>query len=278
MIEILMATYNSSLYLDAQMQSLFQQTYPYFTVTVRDNGSTDGTMELLKQWQARYPGRIQVHVTSKHGDALSNFSALLSLSQADTLAFCDSDDVWLPTKLEISMQRLEQMQQRHGKQAPCLVYTDLIPTDATLKPLSSSFWKESGFPPQVPSFSQQLMRNRLTGCTLLCNRALAELGGPIPQEALMHDAWLGLVAVAFGHVECIQTPTVLYRQHASNQLGSSSCNPLRLMRQGKLSLVWKRRLQPHGRFTQGEVFLERYGEKLVDGEKDRGKRYRGSVS
>lgn len=268
MIEILMATYNSARYLDAQINSLFQQTYPHFVLTIRDNRSTDATIDIIKQWQVRYPHRIQLHVAAEHGDALSNFSALLSLSQRDYLAFSDSDDVWVPDKLAISMHCLKQLEQQHGKQASCLVYTDLTPTDAELRPLSPSFWKESGFPPIIPTFSQALMRNRLTGCTILCNRALADLADPIPQEAIMHDAWLGLVATAFGHLMCINTPAVLYRQHASNQLGSLSCNPLRLMHQGKLPLLWRRRRQPHGRFIQAETFLERYAPKLSCKEKE----------
>lgn len=262
MIEILMATFNSSRYLDAQVDSLFQQTYPHFTLTIRDNCSTDSTMDLALQWHARYPDRIRLYSAQEHGDALSNFSALLTLSRSDYLAFCDSDDIWLPHKLEQSMQQLRHLETRYGKEAPCLVYTDLTPTDAQLRPLCASFWKDSGFPTRVPTFSEQLMRNRLTGCTLLCNRALARLADPIPKEALMHDAWLGLVATAFGSVNLVEAPTVLYRQHPSNQLGHVPCNPLQLMRSGKFSGIWKRRLRPHGRFAQARQFLQRYEKDL----------------
>lgn len=262
MIEILMATFNSSRYLDAQLDSLFQQTYPHFTLTIRDNRSTDHTRAMLAKWHARYPGRIRLYCADEHGDALSNFSTLLTLSQGNYLAFSDSDDIWLPHKLEQSMQQLQVLETHHGQKTPCLIYTDLIPTDATLRPLCASFWKDSGLPAQVPKFSEQLMRNRLTGCTLLFNRALATLADPIPKEALMHDAWLGAVATAFGAIDLVQSPTVLYRQHASNQLGHVPINPLQLIRSGKFAAIWQRRLKTHGRFKQAEQFLHRYEKEL----------------
>lgn len=268
MIEILMATFNSEAFLDAQIRSLFEQSYPHFTLTVRDNRSTDSTLDRLKKWQELYPNRIQLHTAPQHGDALSNFSALLQLSKAEYLAFCDSDDVWLPHKLAKSVEKLKQLETRYGKQTPCLVYTDLIPTDAGLHPLASSFWKESGFPARVPTFSSQLMRNRLTGCTLLFNRALALSSQPIPKEALMHDAWLGLVATAFGQVALLNEPTLLYRQHAANQLGSVPCSPLKLLFLKKIPLIWKRRFNTRTRFMQGKHFLQRYEKKLSPYQRD----------
>lgn len=263
-VEVLMAAYNSSKYLDEQLQSLFAQTYTDFTLTVRDNASTDTTLQILEKWQQRYPNRIRLHKAKQHTDALGNFSAVSALSQGDYCAFSDSDDVWLPNKLALSMQQLKQLEARHGKDTPSLIYTDLIPTDEHLKPLAASFWKESGFAPTPPHFTNQLMRNRITGCTLVCNRALINLAGPIPQEAIMHDAWLGLVATAFGRVASLQESTLLYRQHANNELGIVPASPLKLLSYGKLLAVLRRSRQPHKRFSQARVFLQRYRDLLSE--------------
>lgn len=268
MIEILMATYNSEAFLDAQIQSLFQQSYPHFTLTVRDNRSTDSTIAILKAWQNRYPDRIQVHIAPEHGDALSNFSALLDLSTQEYIAFCDSDDVWLPHKLAKSIEQLQQLENRYGKKTPCLVYTDLLPTNTELQPIASSLLKESSFLADVPTFAMQLMRNRLTGCTLLFNRALTLLAQPIPQDALMHDAWLGLVASAFGQITLLNEPTLLYRQHGANQLGHIPSNPLKLFLHKKIPLIWKRRLSIRTRFTQAKQFLQRYENMLSLSQRD----------
>ena len=70
------------------------------------------------------------------------------------------------------------------------------------------------------AFNRPLMQNLIAGNAMLFNAALCEKAGEIPSDALMHDSWLALVAVAFGHIAFVNEPLYYYRQHGGNVLGT----------------------------------------------------------
>jgi hypothetical protein len=163
-----------------------------------------------------------MHVLSAQpqGGAMRNFGRLIQESSADYIAFCDQDDVWDPAKLSITMARLLEEEKRVGADTPVLVYTDLRLIDSADELLSPSLWRKARVRPQRATFSNMLAQNLVTGCSMLANRALLNLGCPIPEQAIMHDYWFALVASAFGVAVPVSQPTVSYRQHATNTIGA----------------------------------------------------------
>jgi hypothetical protein len=121
----------------------------------------------------------------------------------------------------LTLAAMRDLEQRHGTAAPLLVDTDLEVVDEHLRVLADSFWRFSRIHPErITRLSRLLMQNFVTGCTMMVNRPLLTLALPIPVGAVMHDWWLALVAIRFGHARPIPKATVLYRQHGRNEVGA----------------------------------------------------------
>ncbi len=91
-VEVLLSTYDGERWLADQLDSVLGQTHSDLVVRVRDDGSTDGTRELLAAYAARDP-----RLTWREGrnvGAVRSFLQLLSTATGDVVAFCDQDDVW----------------------------------------------------------------------------------------------------------------------------------------------------------------------------------------
>jgi glycosyltransferase involved in cell wall biosynthesis len=222
-IDILLATYDGAAYLPEQLDSLFAQTYQNWRIVARDDGSTDGTREILARYSAAHPGRmVIVAQDGRRLGASGSFAALLGLSEAPYVMFCDQDDVWLPDKVALTLAAMRDLERARGELTPLLVNTDLKVVDQRLAVLDESFWRFQRIHPQrLTRLSRVLMQNFATGCTVMINRPLMTLAGPVPAEAIMHDWWLALVATAFGKASPIRRATVLYRQHERNDIGAS---------------------------------------------------------
>lgn len=261
-IDILLATYQGSLYLSDQINSFLSQTHPHFHLWVRDDGSSDETRSLLEGFSQKHTDKITLLPTGPRLGIRGNFSELMKASKASYAMFSDQDDVWLSHKLEISLKSLKELEKVYGKNTPLLVHTDLKVVRSDLSPLAESFWSYSKLEPDKDQLNRLLIQNVVTGCTMLMNRPLLELAQPIPDEAIMHDWWIALVAAAFGQVSYVTTPTILYRQHGNNDTGAKKCSLKeywRLRQAGKL-------VDHHPRtIKQAQQFLNRYGS-LLDSE------------
>lgn len=220
MVEILLATYNGEKYLNEQLESLKRQTYENWRIIARDDGSTDGTLKILQDFKKNNPGRIEIHVNEgvQHGP-MNNFCKLMALSTANYVAFCDQDDVWIPTKLEKTLNRMKQIECSFGV-LPILVHTDLMIVDRNLNIMFRSMIRTQKLNySSTKTIKQLIVQNCVTGCTMMANRSLIQICGTIPKGAIMHDWWLAIVACAFGKLEFLDESTVYYRQHGSNAVG-----------------------------------------------------------
>lgn len=221
-IEVLLATYNGARFLQQQIDSVLAQSYPDVCITARDDNSTDRTSDLLDQAIAANPDRIRrLPMDGATGSAKSNFLRLMTASSAPYVALCDQDDVWLPQKLEQSMDAMLALERQHGPLIPLLVFTDLTIVDRDLQVVHPSFWEHQHIQAErISSLPNLLAQNVVTGCTALLNRALVERCLQMPSSVFMHDGWIALNACIFGKATALHTPTVLYRQHDSNVVGA----------------------------------------------------------
>jgi len=221
---ILCATYNGMPYVREQIASIQAQTHRHWQLLIRDDGSTDGTLDALVNL-ARSDRRIQI-VDDGLGNqgAAQNFARLLEQPEAAAarrLMFADQDDVWHEDKIAQSLDALEAAEAALGPDVPILVHTDLEVVDADLRPLHGSFMQFQHLQPHVRlPLKTLLMQNLVTGCTVMFNQALRRIAVPIPGEAVLHDWWLALCAAATGQIEFVARPTIRYRQHASNAVGA----------------------------------------------------------
>lgn len=261
---ILMATYNGAGFIEAQLASLRAQTYADWRLWVRDDGSTDGTVEALQRCAAQ-DGRVcLLEPDGIRKGASGSFSSLLErfASEAGYLMFCDQDDVWLPNKIEITLARMQAMEARFGMETPLLVHTDLSVTDRDLNVLASSFWRYQGLNPEVKGLGRLLVQNNVTGCATMVNRALAVLACPVPSGAIMHDWWLAVVAAGLGKIGCVPQPTMLYRQHGANDTGAKRYG-LAYMARKMLAGLGEMKASLLETQSQACLFLECYASRLA---------------
>ena len=117
------------------------------------------------------------------------------------------------------------------------------------------------------SLPQLLVQNNVTGCTVMINRALKEKCGKIPDDCIMHDWWLGLVATVFGEVAYTSEPTICYRQHSGNQVGAKAAYGLAFIKR-KLQTLSEVRKNYNATYNQAKAFLDCYKDELSSHDKN----------
>lgn len=213
-VQVLLSSYNGEKYLAAQLESILAQDYEEISILIRDDGSTDHTLDIIQYYASKY-ANIAYYVGENLGVQQSFFQLMQHADKmADYYAFSDQDDVWLPEKIRQAVQLLEKQDQS----LPLLYASKTTLVDAELKEISIRK-KEVKIGPE---FGNALVENVCTGCTEVFNRRLLELvTKQTPTYAIMHDWWLYLCATAFGQVYYDVNSYILYRQHGNNQVGSS---------------------------------------------------------
>ncbi len=186
-------------------------------------------------------------------------------SSAPFVCFSDQDDLWLPDKVSVTYGAMQQLTLKWGMDVPLLVFTDLRVVDEELRTLQHSFWAyEKLRAHRVERLGALLAQNVVTGCTCMLNRQLVELALSMPEEAVMHDHWVALLASGTGKAAAIETQTVLYRQHCNNVIGSEQWTgtlsefATRVRKSDVRRMEWKKCQR------QAAAFLRMHGSLLSD--------------
>lgn len=259
-VEVLLATHDGERWLAEQVESIRHQTYPDWRLVIRDDASSDGTLELARRLAAR-DDRITVTARpTPSGSAARSFLELVAGSRGRYVMLADQDDVWLADKIEVTLARMRELESGAGD-PPALVHTDLSVVDADLRMIEPSMVRSQMLDGAETRLAALVTQNPVTGCTVMLNRALADLITPPFDGVAMHDWWLVVAAAAFGGVGYVDRPTVLYRQHGANAVGARSARTLRY----KLGRALDRNgveASLRASYAQAEAFRSRYGELL----------------
>lgn len=229
-IAVLLSTYNGEKYLAEQLDSILQQSYSNYVIVVRDDGSKDDTVSLLRKYNADYPGHFHlIDRDSENKGASASFAYLIEyvLANKSTLGlksaymmFCDQDDIWLAVKIEKQVSTMLDAEEGAGSTIPVLVHSDLEVVSEKNTQIAESLIRYQGLKIERNRFPNLVICNLVTGCTALINEALAEQAVPVSSQAIMHDWWLAMVATAFGKLIFLDATLVRYRQHGSNTIGA----------------------------------------------------------
>ncbi|NLD50180.1 MAG: glycosyltransferase family 2 protein [Clostridiaceae bacterium] len=271
-IDILMATYNGEKYIEQQISSIINQTYKNWRLIIRDDGSKDNTVDVVKKLMSYYPEKILLISDNKGGlGAAQNFNELLKYSTSDYCMFCDQDDFWFEDKVEKTLIKIRNIEEDNGKGCPVLIHTNLKVTDNNLNIISESFWEYQNLYPQIKELNRLLVQNNITGCTVMINKTLKQLAGSVPHSSLMHDWWIGLIAACFGTIDYIEEPTMLYRQHGNNDVGAQKADFKYVLK--KISDREKYKNDLLRTQIQAKALLEAYKDCLEDRHIDSLKKY-----
>ncbi|MEE3392195.1 MAG: glycosyltransferase family 2 protein [Lachnospiraceae bacterium] len=235
MITILLAAYNGGKYLEAFLDSLKGQTVRDWQLIAFDDGSTDNTQEIIRNFAFNNENKVYFKVNDPAcGSARDNFSMLIKEARnkgADYCLFADQDDVWEPDKIETLMSAMEEAEKRYSDKIPVMVHSDLKVVDESLNTIADSFFEYQQLDKKI-GFCHLLIQNNVTGCASVINKtclkaAADTIGSP---EVIMHDYWCALIAATFGKLIFIDEPTVLYRQHGDNEVGAKNSRNLKYLK------------------------------------------------
>ncbi len=225
-VAILMAVRNGAATLPEQLASFARQTHGDWYVLAGDDGSDDASRTVLEDFAAQgHPLRV---IDGPCRGAAANFLSLVHAFRADAadgtwMAFSDQDDVWLPDRIERGVAALA------GVEGPALYCSRTWVTDMALVERRMSAPR-----PRPAAFRNALVQNIASGNTILLNAAAAAMVASAAGEAervVVHDWWIyQLVTGAGGRVVHDDLPTVLYRQHGTNQIGANDGARARLRR------------------------------------------------
>ena len=208
-VVILMSTYQGEPFVAEQIESILRQLPPDGRLMVRDDGSRDGTVSVVRSFG---DPRITLTCGPNIGFARSFFTLMAAApDDAEMIMLSDQDDVWLPQKIGRAWEYL-----KNTEEIPTLYCSRQQLVDGNLHPIALS--KRCARP---PSFQNALTENIVTGCTAAFNQKALHLALKIgkPERIYFHDWWLYLVISAFGKVIADDEATILYRQHGGNAIG-----------------------------------------------------------
>lgn len=249
-VSVVMATYNGEQYLTPQLESLVDQDRRPDEVVIVDDGSTDGTVALLREFAERAPFPVNLIDREEHRGTSVTFAEGLRAAKYDLLMICDQDDVWLRHKISTMI--------RYMAAAPdaLLGFSDARLIDVDGKVIGDSRWKIAGFTtPQwramtADPFGQMQTRQIVSGCTTAIRSTLVPALLPFPAGLhralpdMIYDRWASLMATAAGAVVVIPEQLIDYRIHPHQQIGIPS-----------LAL---RRVAPHLAIHAGQFVFSRH--------------------
>jgi len=228
LVAILLCTFNGERFLAEQLDSLEGQSHKNWVLVASDDGSNDGTVDILLKYQAKWPrGKMSIRQGPQKGFSHNFLSLACDLEvRANHYAFCDQDDFWLPEKLKIALQTIYAHQGIGTPFVYCgrttYVTEQLVPCG--ISPLFV-------FP---PSFRNALVQSIAGGNTMVFNqsaKSLIEQVGPL--DVVSHDWWIYLlVSGVGGEVFYDPVPQLLYRQHDYALVGGSNSISARIKRIG----------------------------------------------
>ncbi|MBR7016322.1 MAG: glycosyltransferase family 2 protein [Lachnospiraceae bacterium] len=215
---IMMTTYNGERFLREQLDSILGQTYPNFRLVIQDDGSTDGTEEILAGYAER-DDRISLRKNEGPHGAYCNFHGLMNAVRqeepADYYMFSDQDDIWLPDKISFYVRAAESQ----SPDVPALFYSDVWIVDGEGRKTGKSLNDLLGI--TYNNRWSLFYQVNTYGCTFFFNRKLLVTVPPLDTEDPMtgrmpHDAYLAKFAAMLGKLHYVPQKLMLYRRYGGN--------------------------------------------------------------
>lgn len=240
-VQVLMSSYNGEKYIREQIDSILAQQGVNVKLLVRDDGSKDGTLSILKDYENK--GKLTLIEGNNIGPAKSFFALISKAVDADYYALSDQDDVWDEDKLTVAIKKMEIVNN------PYVIYS----SNTRLVDDNKKFIKNETLKP-ITTLGSAFVKNYVTGCTTVFNKnLLLRLQEYCPTESIKcHDWWINLVALSLDGVSIYdETPHISYRQHGENVTGAATT----------FFDKWVNRLK---RFANHQYFRNEYASQILE--------------
>lgn len=212
-IVVLLSTYNGEKYLKQQIDSILNQKSSHqIDLLVRDDGSNDGTIGILKSYEEKYQTRVRVIYEKNIGYIRSYFELIREAEGYDYYALSDQDDIWLEDKIEIAVEACESS----AYNGPLLYGSSSFLVNDRLEIMGETQKNLKGI-----TWDNLLIQNFFPGHTQVFNDALCKI---LKTEVdcskiYVHDFWITYMAFLHGKAIFDNQSHTYYRQHGTNTVG-----------------------------------------------------------
>lgn len=228
-VTVLLSTYNGERYIEEQLRSIENQIGSIdIEILIRDDGSTDKTVELIKNWNGLIP--LKLFIGENKGVIKSFYELLKESPDSDYYAFCDQDDIWNPEKISTAIRFLEK---EELTEKPLLYFSNACLVDEKGISLNVNVHSKK---PKL-ELSSVLCCNPALGCTMVFNKKARNMASSFRiNQSPMHDKDMIIMCLLTGKVIYDHTPRMMYRQHSNNVMGRKNSISKRVKQTYKLWL------------------------------------------
>ena len=217
-VSVAICTFNGAAFVEAQLESILAQSRSPDEIILCDDGSTDGTIDVVKKISDKYPDKIKIFQNERRLGSCRNFERAISLVTGDLIFLSDFDDVWFPEKVATMIRVFAE------DPGFVMAYSDAVITDVELRPTGTVFNRRKDTDLRKTPSLQQLSRGvAFNGPMMAFHSRLKPFVIPFSPLSLQwtHDHWIGYIAYAVGKIGVIERPLVYYRRHGKNEGGDA---------------------------------------------------------
>lgn len=224
-LSVALCTYNGESFLNDQLESILSQSLSIDELIICDDGSNDGTLNIIESFKNQYPEIIHLHQNEKSLGAIKNFEKAISLTKGDLIFLADQDDIWYKNKVEIMSNFFQEY-------SHCiLLFSDGELIDKNGEKLNATLWQKWNFSTNIQNkwknnnnafFDLLENNNKITGATLCFREELKKEMPIIGFEFFYQDAFLGIHAAARNGLFFINQSLIQYRIHDKQLVGISN--------------------------------------------------------
>ncbi len=216
---VAMCVYNGARYLREQLDSIASQSELPKCLAIVDDGSTDGSWELLQVWAVTAPFEVKLHRNKANVGVVRNFERAISLIDQDIVFLADQDDIWRENKVAIFLDVFQvqpstrllhsnaDLIDGEGRSLGRRLFDTLLVTDVERAEVAAG-----------KAYRVYIKRNLVTGAACAFRKGLLAPALPFSPDWI-HDEWLAFTAALTGSVVMLDQPTMSYRLHAGNVVG-----------------------------------------------------------
>ena len=211
-VAILLSSYNGEQYIKEQIESIYGQTCEDFHLFVRDDGSSDKSVEILRDLSRQYG--FTLYEGENLGFVRSFMWLLRNVKDAEYYAFADPDDIWMANKLDIALGWFDKSLESGLVKAnrPALFHSAYDVIDDNGNIIDHFFFPDKGY-----DFRRSITENHYSGFSMMINKPLRNLMIRGEDEKIgYHDWWASMIVHAFGVAHSDTEVTALHRAHGDN--------------------------------------------------------------
>lgn len=224
-VEVLMSTYNGERFLKEQIDSILNQEDVEISLMIRDDGSTDGTINIINEI-VKQNSNVSMYRGENLGPARSFMDLIYNSNEADYYAFADQDDVWDSKKIISAINKMNGKENEPSLYISALQVVDENLNEIEFRKVQGNFCLEG-----------EMVKNFATGCTQVFDNSLRNLLKKYkPEFIIMHDSWITRVCYAVGgNVIIDENSYIKYRQHEKNLIGYRDAKLKKIKKQYKIA-------------------------------------------